>query len=406
MAKYSIRCTLLPTPKKDGTHAVRMSVSWSGNRIYRTLDHTCPAEAWDAARGMPKRTQAALQREINTASGDVSDMFDRCHYEKRQPTKEEVKTAMGVEAVDEDRETDKPDIPTAVKLFDDYLREHRRQWAVGTYKRHLTLRNRIPDTPISGFGAAQLRKFVEALYKDGLINTTVAKGLASLRTFLRWCENQGMETGDWHRFSMRFKGEADREPLYLNQDELNAIIALDLASGSTLYNVRDTFLFCCFSGLRYSDAAKLTWDDIHDGYLSVVTTKTSEPLRIELNAITAGILARQPHERKLALPCISNQKTNDALHELAKLAEINTPTRRVWWVGSERHEEVVPKWQLVTSHCARRTFVVQGLALGIPAEVIMRWTGHSDHKAMKPYIAIVDKLKSDSMAKFDQLLKK
>ena len=68
--------------------------------------------------------------------------------------------------------------------------------------------------------------------------------------------------------------------------------------------------------------------------------------------------------------------------------------------------ETVPKWKAVTTHCARRTFVVNSLRLGIPAEVIMKWTGHSDFTAMKPYVAIVDELKKENMAKYADLFEK
>lgn len=69
--------------------------------------------------------------------------------------------------------------------------------------------------------------------------------------------------------------------------------------------------------------------------------------------------------------------------------------------GNVRYEEVLPKYSLLTTHCGRRTFIVNGLRLGVPAEVIMKWTGHSDYKAMKPYIKIVDKLKVSEMEKFN-----
>ena len=59
------------------------------------------------------------------------------------------------------------------------------------------------------------------------------------------------------------------------------------------------------------------------------------------------------------------------------------------------------KWELITTHCGRRTFIVNALFLGIPAEVVMKWTGHADYKAMKPYVAIVDQLKAKEMNKFN-----
>lgn len=71
--------------------------------------------------------------------------------------------------------------------------------------------------------------------------------------------------------------------------------------------------------------------------------------------------------------------------------------------GSKRVEKIVPKWELLSSHTGRRTFVVNALRLGIPAEVIMRWTGHSSYEAMKPYVKIVDELKKEQMSKFDMI---
>ena len=49
------------------------------------------------------------------------------------------------------------------------------------------------------------------------------------------------------------------------------------------------------------------------------------------------------------------------------------------------------------------TFICNALSLGIPAQVVMKWTGHSDYKAMKPYIDIADEIKASAMDKFNQL---
>jgi Phage integrase family. len=54
----------------------------------------------------------------------------------------------------------------------------------------------------------------------------------------------------------------------------------------------------------------------------------------------------------------------------------------------------------------RRTFIVNALSLGIPPNIVMKWTGHSDYSSMKPYIDIVDDIKATSMTKFNGLLEK
>lgn len=54
--------------------------------------------------------------------------------------------------------------------------------------------------------------------------------------------------------------------------------------------------------------------------------------------------------------------------------------------------------------CWSEDVYLYSLMLGIPPQIVMKWTGHSDYAAMKPYIAIADSVKSDTMAKFDEKL--
>jgi integrase len=111
-----------------------------------------------------------------------------------------------------------------------------------------------------------------------------------------------------------------------------------------------------------------------------------------------------PFKDNKALPNYTNQAMNRDLKELCKLAEINEPIRITSYKGNVRIDEIHPKWELVGTHTGRRSFVVNALSLGIPPNIVMKWTGHSDYKAMKPYIDIVDSIKADSMTKFNGLI--
>ena len=51
------------------------------------------------------------------------------------------------------------------------------------------------------------------------------------------------------------------------------------------------------------------------------------------------------------------------------------------------------------THAGRRTFICLALSSGIPPQLVLKWTGHSDYKSMKPYIDIATRTKSDAMAK-------
>ena len=131
--------------------------------------------------------------------------------------------------------------------------------------------------------------------------------------------------------------------------------------------------------------------DIKEDHIEITTVKTADSLIIELNKHSRSILEKYENvvfEKDKALPVISNQRMNDYLKELAEMAGI---------------DEVTPKYALLSTHAGRRTFICNALSLGIPANVVMKWTGHSDYKAMKPYIDIADDIKANAMNKFNQL---
>lgn len=66
----------------------------------------------------------------------------------------------------------------------------------------------------------------------------------------------------------------------------------------------------------------------------------------------------------------------------------------VTYKGNLRQEVEKQKWELVGTHTGRRTFIVNALSLGIPPNVVMKWTGHNDYQSMKPYIDIVDSIRA------------
>lgn len=195
--------------------------------------------------------------------------------------------------------------------------------------------------------------------------------------------------------------------IFLTWDELNKLKDYQIPKDKQyLERVRDVFLFCCFTSLRYSDVRNLERSDVKSDHIEITTVKTADSLTIELNKYSKAILDKYKDihfENYMALPVISNQKMNDYLKELGELAEINEPIRETYYKGNERIDEVTPKYALLSTHAGRRTFICNALALGIPAQVVMKWTGHSDYKAMKPYIDIADDIKANAMNKFNQL---
>ena len=128
------------------------------------------------------------------------------------------------------------------------------------------------------------------------------------------------------------------------------------------------------------------------------------PLILPFNVMYDTSVGKVNVEKSKALPNYTNQAMNCDIKELCKLAGINDEIRITTYKGNVHTDKIQPKWELVGTHTGRRTFIVNALSLGITPNIVMKWTGHSDYKAMKPYIDIVDSIKASSMAKLDGLI--
>jgi len=238
----------------------------------------------------------------------------------------------------------------------------------------------------------------------GIQNTTIEKKFVFLRWFLNWATDNGYNTNIAFRSFKPALKTVTKQIITLTEEELKKMNDLELKEDQMhLDRVRDVFRFCCFTGLRYSDVYNLTRTNIKDDYIDIVTIKTNDHLQIPLSASAKAILdkyASVPFEHDKALPVISNQNMNLYLKDLCKLAKIDTPCTITTICGTHREDIVVPKYQLIGTHCGRRTFVSMSLSMGTGAEVVMSITGHKSYKTMKPYIAIAKEAKQKAVDAF------
>jgi integrase len=273
-------------------------------------------------------------------------------------------------------------------------------------RKHLL--NFNPEITFESFDESKLLDYQLFLQnKLKLKNSTILKNFSFVKWFLRWALRKGYNKNrSFELFNPKLK-TVRKKIIFLTQDELTSLRTCSIPEEKQyLERVRDIFLFQCFTGLRYSDVENLKKSDIRENFIEVTTVKTSDNLIIELNNFSKDIIEKYKdyfNKNNKAFPVITNQKMNDYLKELAEIAEITEPIRETYYKGNERIDEVTPKHNLLSTHAGRRTFICNALALGIPPQVVMKWTGHSDYKAMKPYIDIADQTKINAMEKFNLL---
>ena len=249
---------------------------------------------------------------------------------------------------------------------------------------------------------AWLQKFIEAEVAKGMSNVTVRSTYRNLHWFLVWAYQNDYCTNDFmsYRFELKIIETREKLVVFLTLDEIQRIQMLTLPPHIDLY--RDIFLFQCFTGLRYSDVYKLRCSDINGDTMTLVTQKTGVPLQNKLNRYALEIVDKyKGRYGERLFPAISLTNINHFVKQIGKLAEINEPVTKVEYRNHKREEITLPKWQLMSSHVGRKTFVVNSLDMGLTATQVIGYTGHSSITAMQPYISISQKKKDAAMDVWD-----
>ena len=229
-----------------------------------------------------------------------------------------------------------------------------------------------------------------------LNNTTIAKALSTLKTFLGYARKHGIKVNNSYR-DFTIKREK-LEVIALTQEEFDSLMNADLSGNKRLDKTRDVFCFACATGLRYSDLDQFKREHIIDGFIKMTIKKTKTELTIPLNSISASILYKYKELNK-PLPMISNQNLNYYIKELCEQVGIDQPTEIVRFYGKKRVIKTVPKYELIGFHQGRKTFVTLSLEKGMSAEEVMTISGHEDYKSFSRYVKVTENRKKVVMLK-------
>ena len=433
---------LSPKLDKQDEAPIRVSIAIRGARLISTAGYSIAPSKWNKEDQHVKKgcynADQVPYNVINARLKKIDSHFSdyEIHLDHR-PTKNELADQLASVKGTKARHRGTKDVKTALDYFDLFVLQEGResQWSEGTqvnwtcFKKHLQKMG--DDALLSDFDNDGLARFLDILRnRSKLSEVSVQKEYKHLRWFLRWCIRKGYTDEDAIiRYKPKFR-VMPKPVIFLTKEELIKLYHYEIPTKGTvvklkkdngeeydkeikhedgLNRARDLFCFCCFTSLRYSDAVALKRSDIVGDYIKIVTKKTNDALEIDINDYAREILDKYKDEKfpeGLALPVISNQKMNHYLKDLGELCGFSNPITRVCYRGGERVEETFPKYALIGTHAGRRTFICFALSSGIPPQVVMKWTGHSDYKAMKPYIDIAEKTKANAMNLFEMELKK
>ena len=417
---------------KHGDCPIRVSARAAGGRLLTSIGYSIAPAKWDSAsqqvkpgteknpvtnaKGIPAATINARIAAIKAAFARLEATPGAATIEAFQAELDAL-TGKAEKAAAKGRPAQLPK-SIVITYFELFLREEsaRSQWAPATLAKMRSFQNSLEEynssLTFADFNESGIDGYINHLRKQGHEETSIQKRYSNLKWFLAWAIRKGYcsETAI-QTYRPKFKVLA-KPVIFLTRPELLKLYNYQIPANQTkvtlkdsagreyektieeaggLAKARDLFCFCAFTSLRYSDMAALKRTDITGDSIIITTQKTNDRLEIPLNKYSRAILdnyAGLNDPRGLALPVISNQKMNDYLKDLCELCDFREAVSKVYYKGGQRIEETREKWELVGTHAARRTFICYALTKGIPPQIVMKWTGHSDYKAMKPYIDI------------------
>ena len=427
MDKYKHRVSFRLEKRKDKNGnfpeemPINADITFGGMRIWYYSGYRIAPAKWDEKAQKVKRNNFNSddvsasdinQRLIKIASA-VDDAFAQLELREEEATpatvREEVKKIL-----DEERCTRLTVCQTYDILIDEREKEIKEtpataQWSKGTLTKHKTMRKHL-----SGFRATLyfedindelLAKFELYLIGKRLSNSYVFKSMKDIKTFLNWATKKGYNRNiKYQSYQQRFHDETTSDTAVnhfaLTPEELQSIMTFP-THRQAIDRARDVFVFCCFTGLRFSEVMALKRSNMDGDILDTTAQKTRQRKRIPLAEDAMRILSKYPaapdEDDPRIFPKISNQKFNSHLKEVGKLAGMTGDWIIETQNGRSRTRTTVKKYEALASHCARRTFTTLCLRKGMSPEDIRAVTGHTTANMMMKYVKFDDESKREKM---------
>lgn len=226
-----------------------------------------------------------------------------------------------------------------------------------------------------------LMKYQEYMFDKEFAMNTIINKMRSLLTVINKAEKNGMinkTTSGLSRYQTP-KNKEDGQQIYLDEVDLEKLKKVELSGNEE--KLRDLFLLQCHIGQRYGDMLRLDEAIITEKNITLVQEKTAKKVVIPLNDDAKAILKKYDNK----MPYIGAEYANEILKSIGKKAGIDDELLIIKQEKGKTVTVKVPKYKLMKTHTARRTFVTSSIKRGIQPSIIMKITGHTSTKTMERY---------------------
>jgi integrase len=373
--------------KSDGLGGIYCRITVNGTRAEMSISRKVPIDRWDAISERVKGVSANAHETNELIRSIENSIWDK----QREFLKQGVYfTAADLRDAYLGKNQSYKKLLELFKEHNDKIFRLIRtgEYALGTYKRYDTVYNHIyeyiklnykcSDMPIKDIDYRFIEGFAFFLKSEkSCANNTALKYIRNFKKIMRIAQAHNYISKDpFINWKMK-KKIVNRE--FLSEDEIKRISEKEFEM-DRLNQVRDVFLFACFTGLAYVDVHKLTPDDILLGidgrnWIKIKRSKTDTPSSIPILPEAQNILNKyvdcpQAENARKLLPVASNQKVNAYLKEIAVCCKIK---------------------KNLTFHLARHTFATTvTLSRGVPIETVSKMLGHTNLATTQHYAKVLD----------------
>lgn len=383
-----------------GNVPIYLRITVNGQRIEIATKQSCEPARWNS--------QAQRVRGTNEASRSINTMLDTLERQVHEIRRKLIEAHTPITA--DNLKSELTGQGKRPKMLLEVFAEHNRQMAalanreyspatVTRYettlehtRKFLQWKYSLTDIEITNLTYSFATDFEFYLKSERKCNHNSAiKYIGNMRKIVNFCMKSGwLQKDPFFGYKMA-KKEVIRD--YLTEAEIQALRDKQFTI-DRLIQVRDIFLFSCYTGLAFIDVFQLTPSHIATGvdgkdWIFTSRQKTETPSRIPLLPQAWEIVQKYKAHPKCinegtVLPMLSNQKMNAYLKEIADLCGIT---------------------KTLTFHIARHTFATTvTLSNGVPIETVSKMLGHRSIKVTQHYAKIIDRKVSEDMQKLSKQL--
>jgi len=399
--------------KSEKETLINLIYRYDGKRLKYSTSLKVPPEYWNDKKQRVRETIKFIHYQeynniLNSYEKKTEKIFLTFKEIGRYPTIQEFRDELNKVS---GKRVSNPDSPQELFSFIDYFKNKRvntatKDYATSTLNYYSRLRDILLEyekerrikLEFHSFNIKFYDDFLEFLYSEPRCYSINYSGnvIKTLKTILNAAVREGINFRPDYKKFKKPKQEVDN--IYLSIKELTTIFDYDFSDNPRLERVRDLFIVGAFTGLRYSDFSNIKPEYIKtlhndDGkeleVISLDTQKTGERVIIPLHPFVKKIRIRYKEQTHNGFPpSMSNQKMNDYLKEVAKIVGLDEEVQLKKSRAGKQSILKCRKYEVVSTHTARRSFATNAYKSGIPSIAIMQITGHRTETAFMKYIKV------------------